>query len=206
VIHKSTIVNQNAQLYELWPTYIYREELQDQKSLGDCRDVLLNFDQETSFKWGRHVLGFDHPALEWLSQEFLRAAEAWKSLAGYPEGSWPLKVGASWMQSQHQDEHLSPHRHANAPLVGVCYLKMNRSAIPPKQNPLEMRGGDIGFLDSAGGPRMVSPLHREQFYISPQVGTLLIFPSHLWHYSVPFREDDSRLCVTALLFARPTSN
>lgn len=98
----------------------------------------------------------------------------------------PVFSGA-WYVRMRRGGHLSAHIHEEGWLSGVVYL-----ALPtPRQHPDE---GAIGFgLDGDGYPRRHDDF--PETVIRPEVGELLLFPSSLFHRTLPFDAETERLCI-----------
>ena len=88
----------------------------------------------------------------------------------------------------------SPHHHPESDLLGIYYVKTPNNC------------GDIQFLDSRGSvaTRWQDPLIKNDgafrsartFYkITPESGTLLLFPSYLIHSVEPNKSDDVRISI-----------
>ena len=83
-----------------------------------------------------------------------------------------------------------PHFHQNAWLSGVYYVQLPAAVAELKARPT--RAGS----SSAGAPTisMSAPTPAIRL-IQPRVGNLLIFPSYLWHRTLPFESDDERISI-----------
>jgi uncharacterized protein (TIGR02466 family) len=94
---------------------------------------------------------------------------------------------SSWYVKMRQGGHLTSHIHETGWLSGVIYL-----AMPPRAPGSE--DGCIEFsTDGDGYPR-----EREDFprrVIASQVGDIVLFPSSLFHRTIPFSADTERVCI-----------
>lgn len=102
--------------------------------------------------------------------------------------SFPQNVefSSSWYVKMRQGGHLTSHIHEEGWLSGAVYLQM------PKQT-----DGDAGsFAFGTHGDDY--PRKHESFperSILPNVGDIVLFPSSLFHRTIPFRSDEERICV-----------
>ncbi|MDC1428131.1 putative 2OG-Fe(II) oxygenase, partial [Rhodospirillaceae bacterium] len=102
--------------------------------------------------------------------------------------SWPSKSKLSgWYVRLVQEGHQKPHIHPGGWLSGVAYLKTvgitndNAGAIE-----LSLHGYDLPIQDDT----FPKTIH------SPRVGDIILFPSSLFHRTIPFKENTDR-CVIA---------
>jgi uncharacterized protein (TIGR02466 family) len=94
---------------------------------------------------------------------------------------------SSWYVKMRQGGHLTSHIHETGWLSGVVYL-----AIP--QRAAGSEDGCIEFsTDGDGYPRRHADFPRQ--VIAPRVGDVLLFPSSLFHRTLPFSADEERVCV-----------
>ncbi len=99
-----------------------------------------------------------------------------------PPQNWRLISNAVVLRSEGYQE---PHVHINGYLSGVYYVE-----IPE----VVARGnGEEGCLYLADSQQEDGRSIRE--IVRPQEGLVLLFPSYLWHGTVPYRSDSERICV-----------
>jgi uncharacterized protein (TIGR02466 family) len=116
-----------------------------------------------------------------------------ESLAGREAGyarAFPARTvfSSSWYVKMRQGGHLTSHIHETGWLSGVVYL-----AMPERRSDSEE--GCIEFsTDGDGYPREPDATFPRQL-IAPAVGDLVLFPSSLFHRTVPFQADTERICV-----------
>ena len=111
------------------------------------------------------------------------SAEPCKFISSWP-ASYSLK---GWFVQLKKDGYQTSHIHPSGWLSGVVYLK----TVAPLENnegaiELSLHGYDLPILDEAY-PKKV---HQ------PNVGDIVLFPSSLFHRTIPFTTDDER-CVIA---------
>lgn len=98
-----------------------------------------------------------------------------------------LEFSSSWYLKMQQGGHLTSHIHEEGWLSGCVYLAL------PKQKSHEHEGS-IEF--STHGDEY--PKKHENFpaqAIAPEVGDIVIFPSSLFHRTIPFNSKEDRICV-----------
>lgn len=94
---------------------------------------------------------------------------------------------SSWYVKMRRGGHLTSHIHETGWLSGVVYL-----AMPPRTPGSE--DGCIEFsTDGDGYPKRHDAFPRRVF--APQVGDIVLFPSSLFHRTIPFAADEDRVCV-----------
>lgn len=116
---------------------------------------------------GGLAFDMDHPFLSRMSDDIAFA------------GSWSVRLASEGF-------HIN-HIHASGWLSSACYI-----ALPPEVADGSDTSGALqfGMPDSAFGldlaPRRI---------VAPAAGRLVIFPSYLWHGTLPFESDEHRLTV-----------
>jgi uncharacterized protein (TIGR02466 family) len=94
---------------------------------------------------------------------------------------------SSWFISMRQGGHLTSHIHEEGWISGCVYLAMPDT--PPGQ-----LDGSIEFSTHGDDhPRLGA--HFPVQTITPAVGDLVLFPSSLFHRTVPYQSDQPRICV-----------
>ncbi len=117
-------------------------------------------------------------------------------LAVARELAWDLtailpKLNNCWAMANIPQATTKAHHHPNSILSGVYYVRAPKS------------GGNIYFFDPRPGAQMLVPaythtngLNAGQVTIPAVAGTMLIFPSWLWHGVEPNRSSEDRLCLS----------
>jgi uncharacterized protein (TIGR02466 family) len=100
---------------------------------------------------------------------------------------WPANYELkAWFVRLLQGGHQRSHNHPDGWLSGVIYLSVPEG--------LEGDEGCIEFmLDDSSYPEMPGKSIRKQF--APKNGRLVLFPSSLYHRTIPFSADTERLCI-----------
>lgn len=91
-------------------------------------------------------------------------------------GAWSVRLGAGGYHAAHV--------HPEGWLSSACYIDL------PDAVDGADRQGWIGF----GGPPFASDLPHQHFE-KPEPGKLVLFPSYMWHGTIPFQGDQTRLTI-----------
>jgi uncharacterized protein (TIGR02466 family) len=97
-----------------------------------------------------------------------------------------IEFASSWYLRMNQGGYLTSHIHEEGWISGCVYLKL-----PDKQ-----QGHEGSFEYSTDGddyPRLHD--HFPSRIVDQQVGDLVLFPSSLFHRTIPFQSDQERVCV-----------
>lgn len=98
-----------------------------------------------------------------------------------------IEFASSWYVRMRQGGHLTSHIHEIGWLSGCVYLAL------PQQVP----GRDDGCIEFSTHGDDYPKLH-EDFpvkTIQPLVGDIILFPSSLFHRTIPFHSDEERICI-----------
>ncbi|WP_413678627.1 tetratricopeptide repeat protein [Prochlorococcus sp. MIT 0916] len=102
--------------------------------------------------------------------------------------NWPEKYELhSWMINMKNGGFLAPHNHEYGWITGSFYLQI------PKYNNNNNDSGNIAF--SYQGPRY--PSEQKDFNLTIkkiETRDICIFPSSLFHHTIPFESKDNRIC------------
>lgn len=97
------------------------------------------------------------------------------------KGSWSVRL---WSAGRHVN-----HFHQEGWISSAFYV-----ALPPSV--LEPAGGDsAGFIQFGEPPTELGLALGPRRVVQPKPGRLVLFPSYLWHGTVPFQDDAPRLTV-----------
>tara|TARA_B100001996_G_scaffold48670_1_gene34921 strand:+ start:212 stop:2116 length:1905 start_codon:yes stop_codon:yes gene_type:complete len=101
--------------------------------------------------------------------------------------NWPEETDLTgWFISMSKSGYLKPHNHVNGWLSGVYYVQ-----IPKKNN---ISDGNIQFcLNNLSYPSIDTDLPTLE--IETLESRIVLFPSSLYHRSLPFTEETNRVCI-----------
>jgi hypothetical protein len=102
---------------------------------------------------------------------------------------------SGWFVRLKKEGHQKEHMHPSGWLSGVIYLKI------PKVSNREEGAIEFGLWGN-DYPILDKNYPRKQFY--PKGGDLLLFPSSLFHRTVPFHSDAERVCIAFDLISTRT--
>ena len=147
---------------------------------------------KNGFQSGSRIFDSPGPNVEQLKQIINEVIKSYKRQFSDSNclfiKSWPQSMELhGWFNRLLKNGHQTSHIHPSGWLSGVVYLK----TVAPLENnegaiELSLHGYDLPILDEAY-PKKV---HQ------PNVGDIVLFPSSLFHRTIPFTTDDER-CVIA---------
>ena len=99
---------------------------------------------------------------------------------------WPRRYTLNgWYILMEKDGHLGSHIHPEGWLSGTIYLKLPSGEAGEGCIEVSLHGNDYPILDSEF-PKKVYQVKE---------GDLIMFPSSLFHRTIPFYSDEKRLCI-----------
>lgn len=103
--------------------------------------------------------------------------------------SFPREIdfSSSWYLKMKKGGNLESHIHEEGWISGCVYLKL------PKQKAHETDAGFEYGTDGDRYPRLHD--HFPSHIVVQQVGDIVLFPSSLFHRTIPFHSDEERVCV-----------
>ncbi|MEZ5894800.1 MAG: putative 2OG-Fe(II) oxygenase [Parvularculaceae bacterium] len=147
------------------------------------------------FSFGEPVLDAYKQAIRGPIQRFLQQIGA---------GGDPLRVRnrgghqifSAWSIRLKASGYHINHVHPEGWLSSACHLRM------PKSGGADDKSGWLTF----GEPGIpTTPKLTPEYYIKPQIGVMAIFPSYMWHGTVPFSGDIRRTTIAIDLVPAPVS-
>lgn len=100
-----------------------------------------------------------------------------------------LEFTSSWYVKMQQGGHLNPHIHEIGWISGAVYLAM------PKNKGIE---GAFEYGTHGDNYPILPSKQAADFptqHTLPKVGDIVLFPSSLFHRTIPFTADDNRICI-----------
>jgi len=153
--------------------------------------LVSNWQLKTIVKNGHQSTGnlLDNPVLEVaelkkkIEKQISIYRENYKNSDDYYISRWPTKSRLNgWYIKLKKQGQLKSHMHEEGWLSGVFYLKI------PK--PLKINEGSINL--SLQGLDYPYDKSLPNFYYAPKPFDLILYPSSLFHYTVPFTSNDER--------------
>lgn len=103
-----------------------------------------------------------------------------RSLGGYAvKGSWSVRLRPSGFHADHV--------HTEGWLSSACYIDLPRTVAGS--------AGREGWIKFGQPGAVTRPPLGAEHYVEPEPGLLALFPSYMWHGTVPFTGDQHRLTV-----------
>ena len=138
------------------------------------------------------ILGMDDQAIKKIPLAIETAIESHLTHLG--SGSDPMcsrntgrwKLDGIWSVMLRPNGSHRDHVHPNGWLSSACYIEL-----PGQVDDGEQKGW-IKFGEPA---TVTSPRLQAEHAVKPETGTVVLFPSYMWHGTIPFNEDKPRLTV-----------
>lgn len=126
---------------------------------------------------------------ELIKREFLNYKNQYHGadcelIKSFPEN---LEFTSSWFVKMRQGGHLDPHIHEIGWISGAVYLAM----------PTKRQQADEGSFEyGTHGDNYPQKHHNfPAATVMPNVGDIILFPSSLFHRTIPFNSDEERICI-----------
>ena len=138
------------------------------------------------------LLGSGEAAIEALPQAIAPAVDA--HLAHLDTGSDPLrsritdrwKIDGIWSVLLKPNGFHHDHVHPNGWLSSACYIEL--------PNQID-EGGKQGWIKFGEPGIVTSPRLPPEHAVKPHAGTIVLFPSYMWHGTIPFGGYEPRLTI-----------
>ncbi|MCB5184100.1 tetratricopeptide repeat protein [Methylobacillus gramineus] len=98
-----------------------------------------------------------------------------------------VEFTSSWYVRMRQGGHLTSHIHEIGWLSGCVYLALPKQAVGSNDGSIEFSTHGDEY------PKMHD--HFPARAIAPAVGDIVLFPSSLFHRTIPFHSDEERICI-----------
>ncbi|HSI43260.1 MAG TPA: tetratricopeptide repeat protein [Methylotenera sp.] len=126
---------------------------------------------------------------ELIKQEFINyknrfAGADCELIKSFPD---TLDFTSSWYVKMRQGGHLDPHIHEIGWISGAVYLAMPTNRQNPDEGSFEYGTHGDNYPQKHGN----FPAET----IMPNVGDIILFPSSLFHRTIPFSADEERICI-----------
>lgn len=126
------------------------------------------------------------PAISAVVQRVRGALAAFLAAEGGPPRAWRLNI---WATVLDVEGHQATHNHPGGIASGVYYAR-----VPPPIGSAE--AGAAGFIEFGRPPPEFGAADESLIRVlRPVEGELLLFPSHLWHGTIPFRAEEPRVSI-----------
>lgn len=149
----------------------------------------LRHGSQTTFR----LTGSDDPAI----QAFFRAIEApiRRHIASLGEGVGPLfgrsageyRISGAWSVRLRPGGFHKDHFHPEGWLSSAFYVQTPEAALDSPERE--------GWIRFGHPPYQSAPPLPADHYVRPRPGRLVLFPSYMWHGTVPFTTDEKRMTI-----------
>ena len=140
-----------------------------------------------------NLFNIEHPLLTHIQSEYRKAVKQYQQqLSHLPElypGFWQnadTEFSGSWSVALKQNGYHNHHIHPMGWLSSACYIVLPHICEQNNQGYFQ-----VGIPNLANNGLKLSPLRE----VKPELGKLVLFPSMLWHGTVPFDENALRLSI-----------
>lgn len=203
--------NRPAGSFVIFPTVCFQQEYKGSgidKMNAELRRYILQIEKDqqsmtkSSIRGGHHSDRklFEHKnwAVQQLRKLILRDTSNYLKRMWEYESTTPLDAFKNiqihiggWSMILREGDMSVPHLHPRANISGTYYVSM-----PPRTKDFDPRDGTLVLND----PRSRAPVFPVTnqcltIRISPQAGTLIMFPSFIDHYVTPFRGGGERISI-----------
>lgn len=126
---------------------------------------------------------------ELIKQEFINYQNRYAGANCELIKSFPssLEFTSSWYVKMRQGGHLDPHIHEIGWISGAVYLSMPKDKQHPDEGCFEYGVHGDNY------PQKHNNFPAE--LVAPNVGDIVLFPSSLFHRTVPFNSNEERICI-----------
>ncbi len=170
--------------------------------LPALRELCLEKDREfqtqtrarISQAWDKYnVFDWQHPQIEKLAREILGATKEYLvsvPMSRKPKGFWL----DGWVNIARDYEYHAEHIHPNSVISAILYVQV------PDFDPQDSNFGAEPFgatCFSLERWTCGNPLWKNEIWLEPAEGKLVLFPSNLPHYVAPNKSDTPRITISA---------
>lgn len=143
------------------------------------------------------LFGREDPAIQSVEQAMRRAVERWLG-AQTPDPSHPFlahlsgsfRFSGSWsVQLRSSGRHVN-HIHSEGWLSSAFYVSLPSTVLLP-----ESAFPQAGYIGFGQPPEELGLALEPRKLIRPEPGRLVLFPSYLWHGTVPFHGEEPRTTI-----------
>ncbi len=186
-VYQNSILNKNSQLLKDLLNDIQNAEIAER-----VQGMLHHGQQSAGNLFKRPEASFRKLA-ELIKKEFLAYKNKFADADCELIKSFPteLEFTSSWYVKMQQGGHLSAHIHEIGWISGAVYLAM----------PTPKEGSNEGAFEygTHGDQYPINPLQKHKNFplaqVMPKVGDIVLFPSSLFHRTIPFNSNEQRICI-----------
>ena len=125
----------------------------------------------------REVMGLINREIEFYKEKYKRSEEGFFT-------NWPEKTKLTgWLLNMHTGGKIKPHMHENGWLSGAIYINVPKNLSSNAGNFVVMIDDEKSLVKNCG---------KNETFVEVVTGSLVLFPSSLLHYTIPFNSSDTR--------------
>ncbi len=186
----------NKGFYELWPTTVYLGNIDSTVLEEVCQTIFteLNLEKPSSDFQQFDLLEEGGPAFQKFRDEIVWPAFTdYLTNLGIDITEFPDRRLRSWITGVYKGYMIPAHNHSGSSISAVFYLLCGE----------QDKGGELVLMDSRtnanrGYKDQFKRLFENKIYL-PKTGEFLMFPSHVYHHTIPF-SGTMRLALPVDLF------
>ena len=152
-------------------------------------DQSLRFGTQTA----RSLLVETHPAIRALLDALLACVEQYRVALGHDDthpylqrNTGPVRMTGCWSVRLRRGGHHVNHVHPEGWISSAYYAQ-----VPAEVADAHLRSGWVKF----GEPNVPTPGAPPAHFVQPHAGRLVLFPSYMWHGTLPIHGDEPRVTV-----------
>lgn len=141
----------------------------------------------------RSLLADPDPVIQAFIRALDRPVEAYREALGHDPGHpflernrGPSRLVGCWSVRLARGGYHVNHVHPEGWISSAYYVE-----VPPEVDDVNQQSGWIKF----GEPRMPSPATPPAHFVQPRAGRLVLFPSYMWHGTMPIHGDAPRMTI-----------
>ncbi|MBA3695280.1 MAG: tetratricopeptide repeat protein [Methylotenera sp.] len=157
--------------------------------IAERKQGMLHFGTQSSGNLFKRPEASFRALAELIKQEFINyknqyAGADCELIASFPD---TLDFTSSWYVKMRKGGYLAPHIHEIGWLSGAVYLAMPKNKVHADEGSFEYGTHGDNY------PQKHNNFPAQS--IMPNVGDIILFPSSLFHRTVPFNADEERICI-----------
>ena len=187
----------NRKIHTLWPNQVLINNINNKEILENfTNNIFEDCNLDKPFSEVQNTCIFENGSeifKQFRDEIVLPAFEEYLDLIGIDKNKFPKRKVKAWITGAKRGYMIPPHNHSGASLSGIFYIL----------NEEKDKGGELVLQDprnnaNRGYKEEFKFLFEDKKYM-PLSGEYIIFPSYIYHYTLPF-SGALRLAVPVDLF------
>jgi hypothetical protein len=179
-------------VHEMFPLIVYQ-------GMVDCHDDFKNYHLKSLKEYWFN--GYQNESPEYSGKIFVHREKKYKSFFDYDKLSYHIIKAWVGCHLDNETPQLNPHYHNESNISFVYYLKTDDTSdklcIQQTKNPNEISGGLFEIGDKGNILTGYNKYNCNYYTITPTEGTIVLFPSHTYHFTQKFADRKSERIVIA---------